>query len=74
VVASSSIIVCPSNSETRNLWPQGYDTQPWNARLKDRLENRIRVLVCSGNMSLSVGQAVFFGDWTEGYRRWIGPD
>jgi hypothetical protein len=23
----------------QNLWPQSYDTTPWNAHVKDKLEN-----------------------------------
>jgi hypothetical protein len=31
-----------------NLWPQSYQTQPWNAHAKDRLENTLHRLVCAG--------------------------
>jgi hypothetical protein len=27
--------------EVANLWPQSYGGQPWNAVLKDKLENRL---------------------------------
>ena len=30
----------------RNLWPQAYDGTPWNAHVKDRLEQRLIELVC----------------------------
>ena len=29
-----------SNS-IKNLWPQSYQTQPWNAHVKDKLENEL---------------------------------
>jgi hypothetical protein len=37
-----------SNS-VRNLWPQPHHASPWDARAKDRLENRLHRLVCTGN-------------------------
>src|SRR5262249_20812366 len=36
-----------SNS-IKNLWPQSYKTQPYNATVKDKLENRLHKLVCDG--------------------------
>ena len=38
-----------SNS-IRNLWPQSYLTQPWNAHVKDRLENNLHAMVVSGQL------------------------
>src|SRR5436305_1905025 len=35
-----------SNS-LRNLWPQSYRTQPWNAHVKDAIENELHREVCS---------------------------
>lgn len=40
-----------------NLWPESFDTQPWNAHTKDKLENRLRRLVCDGTLSLGEAQA-----------------
>jgi hypothetical protein len=40
-----------SNS-IRNLWPQSYITEPLNAHVKDRLENKLHELVCSGQLPL----------------------
>jgi hypothetical protein len=40
-----------SNS-IRNLWPQSYRTQPWNARVKDRVENKLHQMVCKGEIDL----------------------
>ena len=42
-----------SNS-IKNLWPESYRTSPWNARVKDRLENRLHELVCDGDLDLNV--------------------
>jgi hypothetical protein len=55
-----------------NLWPQSQLTQPWNGLRKDRLENRLHALVCSGRMRLEDAQAVFLGDWIAGYQRYVG--
>lgn len=32
----------------KNLWPQSHQTQPWNAHIKDQLENTLHQLVCAG--------------------------
>jgi hypothetical protein len=39
-----------SNS-IKNLWPESYRTV-WNARVKDRLEDRLHALVVSGKLDL----------------------
>lgn len=44
-----------SNS-VRNLWPQSYKTSPWNAHVKDKLENRLHADVCSGKLDLKAAQ------------------
>lgn len=57
--------------DVRNLWPQPW--VPW-ARLKDRLETRLHKRVCiTRDLSLEAAQAVFRGDWRDGYERYIGP-
>ena len=55
-----------------NLWIQSYDTAPWNAHLKDRLEHLMRRKVCAGELTLAEGQAVFLGDWRAGYVKFLG--
>ena len=40
-----------SNS-IKNLWPQSYVTTPYNAHVKDVLENKIHKLVCDGAIDL----------------------
>ena len=55
-----------------NLWPESYDTEPWNAHLKDLLEDRLHALVCHGEMPLQEAQSAFFGNWIDAYRRYIG--
>jgi hypothetical protein len=44
------------SNEIKNLWPESYLTEPWNAHKKDRLENRLHRLVCIGKISLKEAQ------------------
>ena len=30
-----------------NLWPQSYDTEPWNAHTMDKLEDRLHAFTCA---------------------------
>jgi hypothetical protein len=62
-----------SNS-IKNLWPQSYRTRPWNARVKDRLENRLHELVCSGQLDLKTAQQAIASNWIEAYKRYVGPE
>jgi hypothetical protein len=55
-----------------NLWPQSFDTQPWNARMKDALENRLHALVCAGRLSLEQAQREIAADWIGAYGRHVG--
>ena len=59
-------------SDESNLWIEPY-FGAWNAHLKDDLELRINRLVCSGQMTLEEGQAVFLApDWTAEYLKYFG--
>ncbi len=52
----------------KNLWPQSYITQPYNAHLKDRLEDKLHEMVCrTHEMSLATAQLVITSDWIVGY-------
>jgi hypothetical protein len=55
-----------------NLWPQSFDTQPWNARTKDALENRLHALVCAGRLPLEQAQREIATDWIGAYERYVG--
>ena len=61
-----------SNS-IKSLWPESYRTRPWNARVKDRLENRLHALVCSGQLDLKTAQQAIASNWIEAYKRHVGP-
>ena len=60
-----------SNS-IRNLWPESFRTQPWNAHTKDKLENELHRLVCAGQLDLATAQQEIAGDWVAAYRRHFG--
>lgn len=59
--------------DIRNLWPQPYNG-PWNAHMKDRVENALHKKLCAGTMSLEDAQ---YGvrHWTIVYKNLFGdPD
>ena len=60
-----------SNS-IKNLWPQSYKTTPWNAHVKDKLENRLHDDVCSGKIDLKTAQQQIATDWIGAYKRAFG--
>ena len=59
--------------EVVNLWPQAYGTSPWNAQLKDKLENRLHKEVCT-QKSITMQQAreMLLNDWRVAYRQYYG--
>lgn len=60
--------------DVKNLWPQPYGG-PWNAHDKDRLENRLHLLVCAPEQALPLAdaQAAIRTDWTAAYLKFLGP-
>ena len=59
-----------SNS-IKNLWPQSYLTQPWNAHVKDALENELHAEVCSGKVDLPTAQHDISTDWIAAYKKYF---
>jgi hypothetical protein len=57
--------------DVRNLWPESY-AGPWNAHMKDRLENRLHKEVCGGRLTLKVAREGIAGDWIALYRQYFG--
>jgi len=55
-----------------NLWPESYDTKPWNAAVKDWLENYLHVEVCSRHVSIEQAQKEIAEDWNAAYRKYLG--
>lgn len=54
-----------------NLWPEPY-TGPWNAHMKDRVENRLHVEVCAGRLPLGEAQHDISTDWRAAFVRYFG--
>ena len=59
-----------SNS-IRNLWPESFRTSPWNAYVKDDLENELHRRVCAGTMNLADAQRAIANNWVVGYRHYV---
>jgi hypothetical protein len=59
--------------DDKNLWPEPRRSiEPqWNAEAKDRLEWRLRDLVCGGQLDVREAQKAIAEDWTEAYRKFI---
>jgi hypothetical protein len=57
------------SNEIANLWPQSYVTKPWNAHLKDKLENHLHALMCAGTITLADAQHSIAEDWVAEYRK-----
>lgn len=55
-----------------NLFPQCYAGKPWNAILKDRLENRLHKEVCAGTITLEEAQQDIAKDWRVLYLKYFG--
>jgi hypothetical protein len=62
-----------SNS-IKNLWPQSYETEPWNAHVKDELEDELHRLVCSGQLDLKTAQHDITTDWISAYKKYFNTD
>lgn len=60
--------------DIRNLWPQSYSATAWNAYVKDALEDRLRELVCSGQLDLAMAQRDISSDWIAAYRKYFHTD
>jgi len=59
-------------SDPKNLWPEPYFGK-YDARVKDRLENKLHDLVCGGTISLRTAQRAIASNWESAYASYIGP-
>ena len=55
--------------DIRNLWPQPYGGYPWNAYVKDALEDHLLSAVCGGRVGLATAQRDLATDWIAAYRK-----
>ena len=58
-----------SNS-IENLWPQPLSGE-WNYSQKNRLERRLRKLVCKGELDLEKAQQEISSDWVSAYKKYM---
>jgi len=59
-----------SNS-TRNLYPEAAAGR-WGFHLKDKLENHLHALVCSGKVRIRSAQRAIRTNWTHAFKRFMG--
>ena len=58
-----------SNS-IKNLWPAPYFGS-CNAHQKDRLENKLHLLMCKGTITLKQAQTAIRADWRPAYKKYV---
>jgi hypothetical protein len=61
-------------TDIHNLWPEPYEHTVWNAHVKDQLEDRLRQLVCHGDLDLATAQRDISTDWIAAYRKYFHVD
>ena len=54
-----------------NLWPEPRRIAQ-GAAMKDKLENKLHLLICSGQITLKAAQQAFAVNWISGYKKYIG--
>ena len=54
----------------QNLWLQRW-LGSWNARIKDRLERKLQVLVCDGKVSLAAARNAIRKGWKAAYAKYV---
>ena len=54
----------------KNLWPQPLSGE-WGYADKNKLERRLRRMVCNGELDLKKAQEEIAGDWVSAYKRYI---
>jgi len=62
------------SSDIRNLWPQPYSSNVWNAHVKDALEERLHQMVCAGEIDLETAQRDIATNWILAYKKYFHTD
>ena len=57
--------------DIHNLWPHSYSNTEWNAKVKDTLEDRLRDLVCEGQLDLPTAQREIARNWIAAYKKYF---
>ena len=60
--------------DIHNLWPHSYSATIWNAQVKDELEDRLREMVCDGQLDLATAQRDIAVNWIEAYKKYFKTD
>jgi hypothetical protein len=58
-------------NDVKNLWPQSYTSSPYNAHLKDALENKLHKMICSGQIDMATAQKEISTDWIAAYNKYV---
>src|SRR5262249_51741302 len=62
------------SNDPANLYPQGTSNASPVFRVKNTLENRLRALVCGGQLKLAPTQRAIARDWTKLYKKIYGTN
>jgi hypothetical protein len=60
--------------DPKNIWPQSRRTEPWNAEIKDTLEDVLHHEVCAGQVPLKEAQDAIRTDWIAAYKKYVGDE
>jgi anti-sigma factor RsiW len=59
------------STDIQNLWPVPYAEGLWTSRVKDALEDHLRMLVCDGKVDLATAQHELSTNWIAAYRKYF---
>jgi hypothetical protein len=62
------------SDDISNLWPEPYSAGVWNSHVKDALEERLRTMVCDGQLDLATAQRDISRDWIAAYKKYFHTD
>jgi hypothetical protein len=67
-----SLEIGGSPTDPQNLWPQPFAGN-CGARVKDRIEGKLKRLVCAGTITLEEAQKAITPNWVQAYSKWVSP-
>jgi len=62
------------SNDIKNIWPESRITEPWNAEVKDTLEDVLHREVCAGRVRLGNAQWAIRSHWIQAYRIYVGSE
>lgn len=60
--------------DIRNIWPEPYSGEEWNAHVKDAIEERLHEMVCAKEIDLAQAQREIARDWVAAYQKYFEAD